>query len=134
MNNVQLVGRLTKAVEVRKTRDGTSYSRFTLAVPRRFKKDEADFITCIAWRKTADTLGAYTHKGDKIGAWGFIQTGSYDDRDGRKVYTTDVVLEGFEFLEQRKTQEESPETDPEEDLGGVPSREAVDIDSDDLPF
>ena len=134
MNNVQLVGRLTKAVEVRKTTDGTSYSRFTLAVPRRFKRDEADFINCIAWRKTADTLGTYTHKGDKIGAWGFIQTGSYEDRDGRKVYTTDVVLEGFEFLE-KKTSDERPEPeDPEEPKDPEEEQEQPDINDDDLPF
>ena len=101
MNKVVLIGRVTKDVEVRKTNSGKSYTRFTLAVNRRGKDAGANFITCVAWEKTADLLGAYVKKGNQIGICGRIETGKYEDRDGKTVYTTDVMVEEADFLEPK---------------------------------
>lgn len=109
MNKVLLIGRLTRDPELRKTQSGQSFVRFSVAVNRNFKnaqgENEADFINCIAWRGTADTIARYLTKGSKIAVEGRIQTGSYDDAStGKKVYTTDVVCENFEFLDTRGAQ------------------------------
>lgn len=104
MNKIILVGRLTKDPELSATQN-SSYVRFNLAVDRRFKRDgdevTADFPSCIAWRKTAEFIDKYFHKGMKLGLVGRIQTGSYTNRDGQKVYTTDVVAEEVEFVESK---------------------------------
>lgn len=101
MNSVQLVGRLTKDPEVRYTDGGASIARFTVAVDRRYKKEgeqTADFIGCIAFGKTAEFIEKYFKKGNSIGLNGRIQTGSYHNKDGQTVYTTDVVVENVEFV------------------------------------
>lgn len=104
MNKIILVGRLTKDPELSATQN-SSYVRFNLAVDRRFKRDgdevTADFPFCIAWGKTAEFIDKYFHKGMKLGLVGRIQTGSYTNRDGQKVYTTDVVAEEVEFVESK---------------------------------
>lgn len=104
MNKIILVGRLTKDPELSATQN-SSYVRFNLAVDRRFKRDgdkvTADFPSCIAWGKTAEFIDKYFHKGMKLGLVGRIQTGSYTNRDGQKVYTTDVVAEEVEFVESK---------------------------------
>ena len=99
MNSVVLMGRLTKDPDVRCTNDGTAVGRFTLAVDR--IKDGADFISCVAFGKTAEFAEKYLHKGTKICCSGRIQTGSYTNRDGQKVYTTDVILDRMEFAESK---------------------------------
>ncbi|WP_333685678.1 single-stranded DNA-binding protein, partial [Enterocloster lavalensis] len=102
MNSVQLVGRLTRDPDVRYTDGGTTVARFTLAVDRRFKKDggdEADFISCVAFGKTAEFLEKWFRKGQHLGLTGRIQTGSYVNQEGTKIYTTDVVTENVEFVE-----------------------------------
>jgi single-strand DNA-binding protein len=104
MNSVHLVGRLTRDPEVRYTDGGKSIARFTVAVDRRFKQDggqTADFIGCISFGKTAEFLEKYFHQGMKIGLDGRIQTGSYTNKDGVKIYTTDVVAENVEFVEKK---------------------------------
>lgn len=104
MNSVNLVGRLTRDPEVRYTDNGTSIARFTVAVDRRFKQEggqTADFISCIAFGKTAEFLEKYFYQGMKIGLTGRIQTGSYTNKDGAKVYTTDIVTENVEFVEKK---------------------------------
>ena len=102
MNKVELVGRLTRDVEIRTTESGTVTARFSIAVSRRFKNAEgvyeADFINCVAFGKTAEFIGKYFSKGSMIGVTGRIQTGSYTNKDGQKVYTTDVVIEECEFV------------------------------------
>ena len=99
MNKVVLIGRLTKDPELRYAAgSGTAVTRFTIAVNRQFKKDEADFINCVAWNKTAETIAQYFTKGRPIAIVGHIQTGSYDAQDGTKRYTTDVAVESFEFI------------------------------------
>lgn len=96
MNNVLLIGRLVKDVESKFTEEGKSISRLTLAV-NRMKKDEADFISCTAFGKTAEVLINYTQKGSQIAIQGNIRTGSYE-KDGTKVYTTEVVIQRVELL------------------------------------
>ena len=99
-----MVGRLKKDPELSATQN-SSYVRFNLAVDRRFKRDgdevTADFPSCIAWGKTAEFIDKYFHKGMKLGLVGRIQTGSYTNQDGQKVYTTDVVAEEVEFVESK---------------------------------
>ena len=101
MNNVSLIGRLTKDVQERRTQSGTPVVSFTLAVDRRKKEDGADFIPCIAWDKAAETIAKYVHKGDLFGVTGYIQTRSYE-KDGRTNYATEVVTTGFQFLERKR--------------------------------
>ena len=99
MNKVALLGRLTRDPELRYTAgNGTAVCKFTLAVNRQFKKDEADFISCVSFGKSAETISQYLLKGSQIAIGGRIQTGSYDAQDGTKRYTTDVVVESFEFV------------------------------------
>lgn len=101
MNTSVLIGNLTKDVELRQVGNGTSVARFTLAVQRQFKnangEKETDFIQCQAWKKTAELLAQYCQKGSKIAVRGSIRTGSYE-KDGARVYTTEVVAEEIEFL------------------------------------
>lgn len=104
MNNVSLMGRLTADPELKTTQNGISYCRFTVAVNRYSKdgEDTADFISCVAWRSTAEFICNYFLKGNKIALIGSIQTGSYTDKDGRKVYTTDVNTDKAFFCESKK--------------------------------
>ena len=99
MNKVILLGRLTRDPELRfAAGTGNAVSRFSIAVNRPFKKDEADFINCVAFGKTAETISQYLTKGRQIAITGSIRTGSYDAQDGTKRYTTDVIVENFEFI------------------------------------
>ena len=99
MNKVTLIGRTTKSPELRYAQGtGTAVCRFTLAVPRAFKKDEADFINCVAFGKIGETIAQYVLKGRQVAVTGSIRTGSYESNSGEKRYTTDVVLDGFEFI------------------------------------
>ena len=138
MNNVCLIRRLTKTPELRKTTSGTSVISFTLAVNRRVKKDgqqEADFINCQAWKGVADVLFKYTKKGSLIGIDGRIQTRSYDDKNGKRVYVTEVVVENLDLLEPKDKNTDNTQTDmyaqPQENLDTTSN---FDISSDDLPF
>lgn len=106
MNKTILMGRLTRDPEVRYTQgdNASAVARFSLAVDRRFKKDgeqTADFINCVAFGKTGEFIEKYGHKGTKFVVEGRIQTGSYTNKDGQKVYTTDVVVEQVEFAESK---------------------------------
>lgn len=106
MNKVILMGRLTRDPEVRYSQGDTptAIARYTLAVDRRARKDgeaSADFISCVAFGKSAEFAEKYLHKGTKLVITGRIQTGSYTNKDGQKVYTTDVVVEDQEFAESK---------------------------------
>ena len=136
INNVVLVGRLTKDPELRKTQNGKSVVSFTIAVNRKFKKEETDFIRCVAWNQTADFMANYLEKGALVGIEGNIQTGSYED-NGRTVYTTDVICNSVQSLESKKQREDNRVND----LQSVPyypeqkqEEPTLDITSDDLPF
>ena len=103
MNLSILTGRLTKDPEARQTANG-SMARFTLAVDRIGKDKNADFIPCVAFGKTADSAATHLHKGTKIALDGRIQTGSYTNKEGVKVYTTDVIVNHWEFCESKQVQ------------------------------
>ena len=104
MNNVNLIGRLTKDVDLRYTQSGLAVGRFSVAIDRPKKDGQsngADFPNCVAYGKTAENLANYVHKGEMVGVTGCIRTGSYDNKDGRKVYTTDVAVTSVQFLNPR---------------------------------
>ena len=106
MNKVTLMGRLTKDPEVRTTSSNVNVCSFTLAVDRRFKSEgqpTADFIPCIAWRSTADFIKKYFTKGNKIAVSGSIQTRQWDDKDGKRHYATEVIVDEAEFCESKRT-------------------------------
>lgn len=128
MNRVVLIGRLTKDPETRDS-GGKKITRYTLAVDRRGKQDTADFISCVCFDKTAGFAEIYLHKGTKIAVTGRIQTGSYTNKDGQKIYTTDVVVDSHEFCESKQPAAESKkETDPN---GFMKIPEGID---EELPF
>lgn len=107
INNVVLVGRLTRAVDLRYTSNGTAYASFTVAVERNFKNQngekETDFINCAMWRKAAENFANFTRKGSLVGIEGRIQTRNYENQQGQKVYVTEVLSENFSLLEPRNT-------------------------------
>lgn len=110
MNRVCLNGRLTKDIDLRYTQNNVAVASFTLAVQRKFKNSngdyESDFINCIAYKKMAELMNEYVKKGDLIGIEGRIQTRSYDDKNGKKVYVTEVIAENVEFLATKKKEYE----------------------------
>lgn len=116
MNKVILLGRLTRDPEVRYSQGekATAVARFSLAVDRRFRRDgddqTADFISCVAFGKTAEFFEKYGRKGIKFAVTGRIQTGSYTNKDGQKVYTTDVVVEETEFAESKNASSNTDST------------------------
>lgn len=101
MNNVSLVGRLTRDPEIKTTNSGSTYARFSIAVDRRGKDAGTDFINIVAFGKTSEFIERYFRKGQRIGINGRIQTGSYEGKDGKKVYTFDVIAENVEFVESK---------------------------------
>lgn len=105
INRVVLVGRLTKDPELRYTTNGVAVVSFNLAVNRQFTNSqgerEADFISCVIWRKDAENFANFTHKGSLVGVDGRIQTSSYDNQQGQRIFRTDVILENFSLLESR---------------------------------
>lgn len=120
MNSVQLVGRFTRDPEVRYSDGGVSIARFSLAVDRRFKSENgptADFPNCVAFGKTAEFIEKYFRKGMRIGLQGRIQTGSYTNQDGTKIYTTDVVVESCEFVESKGSQQQETENENNSGFG-----------------
>lgn len=136
MNSVNLVGRLVRDPELRYTNGNNAYVRFTLAVDRRLSKEKrqeaesknqptADFISCVAWGKTAETIANYLSKGSQVGIDGKIQTGSYEKDDGTKVYTTDVLVTGMTFVGNRNSTNRNTEPEPS---GFYP------VDDEEIPF
>ena len=106
MNKVILIGRVTKDIELKTTPTGKSVVLFTLAVNRNHKNADgnydADFINCVAYDMRAETIRQYVHKGDKFGIDGRLKTRTFDRQDGSKAYVTEVIVDGFEFLENKK--------------------------------
>ena len=128
MNKVILIGRICRDAEVRYSGE-LAVGRYTLAVDRKFKKEgeaDADFINCVAFGKQGEFAEKYLKKGMKIAVTGRIQTGSYTNKEGQKVYTTDIVVEEHEFCESKGTQENKPEAD-----GFMSIPDGID---DELPF
>ena len=109
MNNCVLLGRITNDLELKSTNSDKKYTKFILACRRNEK--ESDFISCIAWSKTAEFITKYMKKGSQVCISGRLQTGSYDDKDGKKVYTTDVIIEEVDFAESKKEKEAIQDSD-----------------------
>ena len=139
MNNVILIGRLTRDVELRYTTSGTAVVRFTLAVDRKMSKEKrqqamaqnqptADFISCTAWNKTAELIANYMSKGSRLGVEGRIQTGSYE-KDGQRIYTTDVIVNQIEFLDPVNNQSTGQNFGGQGDVEGF-----FPINDEDVPF
>ena len=106
MNSVNLIGRLTKDVDLRYTQSGLAVGRFSVAIDRPKKDGQdngADFPNCVAYGKTAENLANYVHRGEMVGVTGCIRTGSYTGKDGRKVYTTDISVASVQFLNSRSS-------------------------------
>ena len=154
INRVVLVGRMTKDPVLCKTGTGASVTSFTVACDRRIKTEgqpTADFINCVCWNKVADNTAQFTHKGSLVGVEGRIQTRSYDDQSGRRVYVTEVVADSVQFLEPKGTNSAAAVNayTPDYDAGNqgyqsdnaspsyssdFASSDTLDIASDDLPF
>ena len=148
MNSVQLVGRLTKEVELKYTQSGLAVGSFTLAVNRSYTNQagerEADFINCVIWRKAAENLASFTRKGSQIGIEGRMQTRNYENQQGQRVYITEVLVSTFHLLESREVTEQRPLSDPTQqpqttniNKNASPFMEdgrPIDIEEDDLPF
>lgn len=113
MNRVILCGRLTKDPEVRTSQSGVTTARYSLAVDRRGRQEQgeqsADFISCVAFGKGAEFAEKYLRKGTKILVEGHIQTGSYTNREGQRIYTTDVIIETHEFVEPKQVASQEPD-------------------------
>lgn len=109
MNSVNLIGRITRDLELKHGQNGNAYTKFSIAVNRKFNKDEADFINCVAFGKTAELIAQYIKKGDQLGITGAIVTGNYE-KDGVKHYTFDVIVENITFIGGKKTTGDSTTT------------------------
>lgn len=135
MNKVILIGRLCNDVEVRHTDSGKAVASYRLAVDRQFKKEgqpEADFINCVAFGKSGEFAGRYLSKGVKIAIDGSIRTRTYDDKDGKKVYVTEIVVDRHEFCEKKTEHSGFGGFDP---VQTEPTGFAVvDAEDSDLPF
>lgn len=125
INNVVLVGRMTRDAELRMTQSNTAVASFTLAVNRPFKNQngerEADFINCVIWRQAAENLANWCKKGSLVGITGNIQTRNYENQQGQRVYVTEVLANNFQLLESRSQQQSS-------------NNNSMDISDEDLPF
>ena len=136
MNKVILIGRCTRDPEVRYSQgeNATAVARYTLAVDRQFKRDGdqcADFINCIAFGKRGEFAEKYLRKGTKIAVVGRIQTGSYTNKDGQKVYTTDVIVDEHEFVESKASQQNGGDSAPVSSDGFTSIPDGID---EELPF
>lgn len=142
INNVVLVGRLTRDPDLRYTQSGKAVVSFNLAVDSTFTdaqgNKKANFIQCVAWNKAAENLASYQRKGSRIAVTGSIQTRSYDDNTGRKVYVTEVLCQTIMYLEHKNEQEASQQQQQssnfERSVDPFASNTPIDISDDDLPF
>ena len=146
INNVTLVGRLTKDVELKYTPSNVANVSFTLAVNRTFKnangERESDFINCVIWRKSAENFANFVKKGALIGITGRIQTRNYENQQGQRVYVTEVIADNFQMLESRSQQQSQPQQSKQQsstpnfgrDSDPFSSDSPMDLNSDDLPF
>ena len=136
INNVVLIGRLTRDVELHRTSQDQAVGQFTLAVNRNFKNQDggydADFINCVIWRKLAENFASWIKKGNLVAITGHIQTRNYENQQGQRVYVTEVVAESFQLLEKRdnSANQNSMAEQMPPSFAGNP----MDINDDDLPF
>lgn len=137
INNVVLVGRIVREPELRYTPQNTAVATFTLAVNRRFKnaqgEREADFINCVIWRQPAENLANWAKKGTLVGITGSIQVRNYENKEGQRVYVTEVLVDNFQMLESNSNKTEKGKTKSNQDkdpFAGSP----MEVSDDDLPF
>ncbi len=137
INNVVLVGRIVREPELRYTPQNTAVATFTLAVNRRFKnaqgEREADFINCVIWRQSAENLANWAKKGVLVGIIGSIQVRNYENKEGQRVYVTEVLADNFQMLESNSNKTEKGKTKSQQDkdpFAGSP----MEVSDDDLPF
>jgi single-strand binding protein len=134
INNVCLVGRLTRPVDLRYTSNGTAFGSFSLAIDRTYKNQagekETDFINCVIWRKPAVNLSNFTKKGSLLGVEGRLQTRNYENHEGKKVYITEVLVENFSLLEPKAVTEGRQQAQIE----NVEQVQFGEVNDDDLPF
>lgn len=149
INRVVLAGNITRDPQLNKTQSGLSVIKFTVAINRKSKgQDLTDFINCVAWNQTAEFVGQYIKKGYLVGVDGRLTTSNYDDKDGKKVYVTEVSCDNVQILNSRNSTEARPSQaapTPKQNTGYFPDEPSVsdedfntgpllDISSDDLPF
>ena len=139
INNVVLVGRLTRDPELRYTPSNVAVATFSLAVNRNFKNQagdrEADFISCIMWRQQAENFANWLKKGALVGITGRIQTRSYDNQQGQRVYVTEVVAENFQLMEFKKDgNQQTVDNHDQQAPNFARNSNPMDISDDDLPF
>ncbi|PKF14034.1 single-stranded DNA-binding protein [Macrococcoides caseolyticum] len=146
LNRTVLVGRMTKDPEMRVSPSGVTVTTFTLAVNRAFKKDEVDFISVVCFKKAAENVNNFCSKGSLVGVDGRIQTRNYENKEGRKVYVTEVVADSVQFLETKGKNENAQQQAPQQNNAATPPQNAnngnpfanatgpIDISDDDLPF
>lgn len=137
MNNVSLIGRLTRDPELRSTTSGISTCSFSLAVQRDYKNAngeyEADFINCVAWRQTAEFISKYFKKGQQMGVCGSIRTRKWDD-NGTTRYATDVMVGKTSFVGKNNGSSDNKSTSVPNDIGDLPMPDMRSVNDDDLPF
>lgn len=139
INRTVLVGRLTKDPELRYTPNGVAVASFTLACDRPFTNQngerEADFIRCVVWRRPAENAAEYLHKGSLAGVDGRIQTRSYDNNDGQRVFVVEIVADRVQFLEPKGNRNQQPSNSGnQQDDNPFSNNKPIDISDDDLPF
>ena len=136
MNKVVITGRTTKDIELKVTTSGTNVATFSIAVKRAYKgngEQESDFFECVAYSKTAELISKYVKKGDMVGIDGRLQTRNYTNKEGRKVYITEIIVENVEFLQTKKQEATATDTMPASDPFITPNFEEIDAE-DALPF
>ena len=140
MNKILITGRTTADIELRQLTSGTSAIEFSFAVKRAFKNAngeyDSDFFNCVAFSKTAETISRFVKKGDMLGIEGRLQTRSYTNKEGRKINVTEIIVENFEFLQSKKSEEPTTENvNTDVDPFKAPQWEEINPSEDgDLPF
>lgn len=141
MNKVCLTGRITKNIELKYNQNNNAITSFTLAVTRKFKNQngeyESDFINCIAYKSTAELLSEYVKKGDLLGLEGRIQTRNYEDKDGKRVYVTEVIVDSIDFLQAKKDESKQETENTKQKLSDDVFSEfgsSIEIADDDVAF
>ncbi len=141
MNKVCLTGRITKNIELKYNQNNVAITSFNLAVTRKFKNQngeyESDFINCIAYKSTAELLNKYVKKGELLGIEGRIQTRNYEDKDGKRVYVTEVIVDSIDFLQSRKDESKQETENTKQKLSDDVFSEfgsSIEITDDDVAF
>jgi single-strand DNA-binding protein len=134
MNNIQLLGRTTQNLELKNTSNGKAVCTFDLAVPRKYNKDVTDFLTCVAWEKTAEMLAKYVVKGQLIAVDGSLQTRKFQDKNGNNRTAYEIKVDNFYFAESKKSTNVGIEVDPLQSVSEKVNNSGVNNSADDFNF